>query len=189
MAEKESHAIRNGTIAGVLAALISAFAIPACRVITFKVLHWLHKWILSGWKFVVTTHSVRGWAILLVGTLGLIGLIAVIQLLWPEKLPEYSLFKRMTYHGAIWRWQWLGNTVVNLWGFCPHCDASLVFDDSSMRDPFNNRKGTEFICEHCQNAVIARIDGGGKDYAIALITREIERQVRTGEYKAKLTLA
>ncbi len=41
---------------------------------------------------------------------------------------------------------------------------------------------TDFVCENC-NTIVAAIKGGDKGYALGAIEREIDRRVRTGEYK------
>ena len=84
-------------------------------------------------------------------------------------------------YGAVWRWRWVGNSISNLWCYCPNCDATLVYVNQSILDYRVDPK-TDFVCENC-NTIIATIKGGNKEYALGAIEREIDRRVRTGEYK------
>mgnify|MGYP003516700603 CR=1 FL=1 len=43
----------------------------------------------------------------------------------------------------------------------------------------------EFICENCNSQIVSTIHGGNKNYAINAVKREIERRIRTEEYKTK----
>lgn len=96
---------------------------------------------------------------------------------------EFKSYTEDFIHGAKWRWVWVGNQISNIWCFCPRCDATLVYDDSSCQSLYSDVNKTNFICENCGRSVVASITGGNKDYATGAIRREIDRRVRTGEYK------
>lgn len=42
---------------------------------------------------------------------------------------------------------------------------------------------TDFICENCNSKVVSSVNGGDKNYVIGAKQREIDRRIRTGEYK------
>ena len=44
-----------------------------------------------------------------------------------------------------------------------------------------------FICENCNSQVVSSVTGGNKSYAIGAAECEIDRRIRTCEYKEVLT--
>ena len=45
---------------------------------------------------------------------------------------------------------------------------------------------TDFICENCNSKIVSTIHGGNKNYAINAVKREIERKIRTQEFKTSI---
>ena len=145
-------------------------------------------WILDT---LASSHSVPGWAILVMVALALFGLIVVGILLIrshrSERAPPYSDYTEDMLDGAKWRWIWTGNRIGNLWCFCPSCDAQLVCRVGHQGTDFI----TDFICEHCpsdgslnrtrsRGRVVATLHGDS-EYAVAATEREILRRIRTRE--------
>jgi len=183
MAEKESHAIRNGAIAGIISGLVLFFAIPITRAIAFGLLHWFKKTLLSFWGWILTNHNVPGWLILVWSLLSLVALMQIINVLRPAKVPDYISFTQMNHNGVVWRWQWLQGTIQNLWCFCPSCDAELVKSEpEELRSLLRNQSCVDLVCENC-DGIIAHINGGGLSYALENAKREIRRRLRTEKYK------
>ena len=179
MSENSFVSIRNATIASVIAGVI-LLAVPALRGYLVGALSWIWSGLAWGWKLLVDSYSLPGWAWLLILIFALIGL-ANIYLAVKGK-PEESDFKSYVedfMHGAKWRWSWNGNQISNAWCFCPRCDATLVYDDSSCRNYYSDLRKTDFICENCRRSVVASIIGGDKYYAIGVIEREVGRRIRT----------
>jgi len=101
--------------------------------------------------------------------------------------PVYKLYTEDFLHGAKWRWTWNGSYINNIWCYCPVCDATLVYDDSSCRTIYGGGTPTTyFICENCSRQIKASIEGGNKRYAIGVIEREVHRRIRTGQYKIEM---
>ena len=183
MSENSFKSIRNGAIASVIAGVI-LLAIPALREYTINFLSWLWSGAVWCWKALVASYSLPGWAWLIVFILAIVGVINIYLALKGEShKPEFQSYIEDNIHGAKWRWSWIGNQISNEWCFCPRCDATLVYDDSSCRNFYSGVDKTDFICENCNHSVIASITGGNKDYATGAVRREIGRRVRTGEYK------
>jgi predicted RNA-binding Zn-ribbon protein involved in translation (DUF1610 family) len=82
------------------------------------------------------------------------------------------------YFVSFLSWAWSGV----VWCFCPRCDATLVYDDSSCRSLYSDVNKTDFICENCGRNIVASISGGKIDYATGALEREISRRIRAGEY-------
>lgn len=182
MSENSFKSIRNGAIASVIAGVI-LLAIPVLRGYVVSFLSWFWSGVVWCWDALVTSYSLPGWVWLLIFILAFVGLVNIyLSLKGESEEPEFKSYIEDLIHGAKWRWSWVGNQVSNVWCFCPRCDATLVYDDSSCRR-FSDTNKTDFICENCGHSVVASITGGNKDYATGAIRREIDRRVRTGEYK------
>jgi hypothetical protein len=98
---------------------------------------------------------------------------------------EYLKYIEDIIYSAKWRWKWSKGKIVDLQCYCPTCDSILVYDDTTHMKPTELLK-TEFICENCNSQIVATIRGGNKNYAINAVKREIERRVRTQEYKTSI---
>lgn len=182
MSEHSVKSIRNGAIASVIAGII-LLAVPALRDFVVSFLSWLWSVINWCWEALVALYSLPGWVCLLAFVLALIGLINIFLVInGKSEEPEFKTYIQDFFHGAKWRWSWIGFQISDVWCFCPRCDATLVYDDSSCRS-FSNVKKTDFVCENCGHSVVASITGGNIDYAVGAIRREIDRRIRTGEYK------
>ena len=183
MSENSFKSISNGAIASVIAGVI-LLAVPVLRGYVISFLSWLWSGVVSCWDALVASYSLPGWVWLLIFILAFVGLVNIyLSLKGKSEEPEFKSYIEDFIHGAKWRWSWMGNQISNVWCFCPRCDATLVYDDSSCRSLYSDVNKTDFICENCGHSVVASITGGNKDYAPGAIRREIERRVRTGEYK------
>lgn len=184
--ENSYISIRNGVIATVIGGVI-LFLIPQQYVVGFFTLLW--SGVVWLWEVLVASYWMPGYAYLPTFILAFIGLVSILVGIYiavkGEGKPEEPEFKKYTedfIRGVKWRWVWADNQISNVWCYCPNCDATLVYDDRSCRDLLEDIHKTDFICENC-NRVITSITGGNKAYAISLISREIVRKIRTGEYK------
>ena len=182
MSDNSYKTIKNGVIASVIAGVI-LLLIPASRDYAVNFLSWLWTGVVWCWEALVSSYLLPGWVLLFVFLFALIGLIAIyIGIKGDGKESEYKSYIEDFMHGAKWRWKWAGNKISNLWCFCPTCDATLVYDDSSCQNILVDEKGTNFICENCGHKTIATIKGGNKSFAIGAIEREIDRRIRNKSY-------
>ncbi len=181
MTNSESHTVRNGVIATVLGSVVLAILGELWPPVkTFFV--WLWIKIQAFFGLFGENYSVPGWALTILGLVAFITIVrTIIGLLAKYYAASQNSYVDDMLFGAKWRWSWFGKDILNLWCFCPTCDSELVYDDSSTRFQAFETPKTLFICEHCNRNVIARVDGGGKNYALSAVEREIRRRIRTGE--------
>ncbi len=183
MSENSLVTIRNGVVTTVIGGVI-LLTIPVLRSYVVNFLNWVWSGLNWSWEALFASYSLPGWSWLLIFTFSIIGAANVFLMIKGERdEPEFKKYIEDSIRGAKWRWNWSGTNITNIWCYCPHCDATLVYDDSSCRSFHTNINKTDFICENCNHNIISSITGGNKDYATGLITREIERRVRTGEYQ------
>lgn len=184
MSNPESHSVRNGVIAtvigGIAMAALGEMWPPAKRAGI-----WL--WEKISWlaSFLTDTYYIQGWFLALLLLLALVTAIRFLLGFMGQKPPAFTSYVEDHLFGAKWRWSWVAGEISNLWGFCPRCDAELVYDDSSCNSIYSSGPGkTDFICEHCHHEIVASILGGNRSYAISFVQREIRRKVRTNEFQS-----
>ena len=183
MANKHPHPVRNGIIVTVVGGLILS-AIPQSRGFLVEVMSWAWAVVSWIWAALISHYSMPGWVFLIVGLFALVGLVQLCVVLWPE--PAYRNYTEDMLYGAKWRWSWAGGQILELWCFCPCCDAQLIYRE----DRFPAK--TDFICERCppdgsdhlyqsHGRVVATVEGGNRYYAVSAAEREIRRRIRTSK--------
>ena len=183
MSEDSFKSIRNGVIASVIAGIV-LLVVPVLRNYVISFFSWMWSIVVWCGDALISSYALPGLAwlpILIFATIGLVNIYSAIK--GEAEEPDYQSYVEDFIYGVMWRWDWPGNHISNLWCYCTSCDATLIYDDSTCRNLYSNEKKTDFICENCGHTVVATISGGNKSYAISAVEREIDRRVRTGEYK------
>ena len=173
MSENPVISVRNGVIASLIAGVV-LLMIPAIKEHFVRLVSWLWYGLLWCWKALMSSYSLPGWFILVLFAIAGITIVSSIAKALVDKSP-YTSYVEDTMRGAKWRWRWVGNSIADLWCYCPRCDATLVYRN---HPPFYEK--TDFICENCNRSIITSIPGGNKAYALEAVTREIHRRIRTG---------
>lgn len=179
MKESSFKTIRNGAIASVVASIAMLFFPSIWTVIKAAGRSMLNSATWLWHSFFNSSLQVTGWLLTSLIALALVGVVLVFRLTRSAKRWKVGYFYNMRWR---WRWSWSGNGVLDLWCYCPRCDGTLVYDDSSCQTHYPEHHKTDFICENCNREVVGTISGGGWRYAISVIEREIDRRVRTGQY-------
>ena len=151
-------------------------AISPVPGVFLTVLRWLWPGAVWIWKTLTSSCLVLVRVLLLISVFALIGIITICRVFRSANLPEFVKHTEDMIHSAKWRWRWVDNNISDLWCFYPHCDTQLIYDDSSRRNMFEPAK-TNFICERCNNQVIATMSGGDKNYAVGAAERKIPRRL------------
>ncbi len=131
----------------------------------------------------MTPYPLPIWLLLIICILAFIGVIKFLLLFTNNKKEEYTKYVKDSIYDATWRWKWRKDDIVDLQCYCPKCDSILIYDDSSCNITYTDLAKTDFICEKCDSQIITSIHGGNKKYAANTIKREIQRRIRTQEYK------
>ncbi len=145
-----------------------------------KLFLWFQPFILWCWNFLISSHSLPGWVLLIVFLFSVLFIIVVvIYFLAKINKLKYLSYVEDKMFGATWRWQWMDSEGMykepfNILCYCPNCDTKLVYHYSSGK--------TYFICEKCNTPVI--IDPNITEHSlIDRVKREIERKVRAKHKK------
>lgn len=185
MSDNSFISIRNGVIASVIAGVV-LMTVPLLRNYVVIFVLWVWSGVLWCWNALIASYALPGWTWLAIFLLALVGCINIyLAIKGDTEVPDYKKYTDDYLYNANWRWNWVGNQISNLWCFCPRCDATLVYNDSSCYSLYADTKKTDFTCENC-NSVVSSISGGNKNYATGAAEREIHRRIRTNEYKKHL---
>lgn len=185
MSSLDPSPVKTGVIAtvvgGVALAILGALWPPAKAALL-----WVWEGIKSFAAHFSDTYQTPGWLLLAFGLLALITVVRFAVGLIPRFAPAYTKYVEQELYGALWQWNWSGGEISNLWCLCPNCKGELVYDDSSVHNLYRQEEPhTDFSCEKCNRRLVARVPGGGKEYALSAVKREIRRRIRTGEAGAE----
>lgn len=176
----ERDSIRNGIIVTVVGGLILA------AILAFP------EWFKTSWKVIVATWHFLFASIpvprFVLGLLVLFCLVmayreirrAVQKVLNVPSIDDSFLYTKDEIFGLVWRWDYsTSNPLERLRAFCPRCDTILVHSlDFVSR---NYQSWTTFSCETCKKEVTTL--EGDINHVLQKVGRQIERKVRTGEWK------
>ena len=149
MAETEKHPIRNSVISGlILAAIISLVSlIPGGWGWVWRIAEAVGSWTLE-------KHSVSGWIIATAILCALAVLVLACCRLWSwmnspassDPSPAWMSYRKDTFDGLTWRWNYSGGEIFPLVCFCPSCDQQVHPQQAS---PFAAIDRIEFKCDSC----------------------------------------
>ena len=181
---------KKGVVTNVIGTVVGTGIIGTFTQLTDIGRSWLNaaqSWISILWQWLIEKHSISGWILTILFAISVTSVLRIIMICVTSRDPDYYSYTSDEINGARWKWRWSEFRICNLWGYCPHCDGTLVYDDSAcslQAQIMSKQPVTKFRCERCQN-LVATFCGGDKNYALGFVQREIERRVRTGEYKTK----
>lgn len=166
--------------------IVALFFIPQTHEYVVNLLNLLSTEAISFYDMLLTSYTLPIWMLLLISFLALITVIKLLLLLTDNSKEEYTKYSEDFIYDAKWRWKWTKEEIVDIECYCPKCDAILLYDESSCHTKYTEVAKTDFICENCNSQIITSIYGGNKKYAINAVKREIQRRIRTEEYKTTL---
>jgi len=139
--------------------------------------------VVRGWALLGRDVRVPVWLLLVAAALAIVTLVrAVLSFVWPDprvEPPAWHDYTEDSFLGCNWRWQYFRNDVTDLDCYCPKCDNQVVFVQNRHLGP--NRNTTILECERCGWAS-TRLKGLAP-WVRARVTREIDRKLRSGEWK------
>lgn len=183
MAEKESSALKVEIIAGTVSTVIGGIILggfPNFRASIMNGLAWI-------WKTLAGAYVIAGWYLGLLGLLALVGALHLVFRFWPQAVanqPDYFRYTEDVIYNVRWRWRYARTlsaaSGVFVLDVTPNWSMVTELGTSTTPSP----KPTS-ICENCDQ-VMTTIKDGDQNYAVAAVKREIDRRIRTGEYKRAL---
>ncbi|QHI69493.1 hypothetical protein [Tichowtungia aerotolerans] len=181
--KKTDHSIRNSVVATLIATLIIAIVKPM-RNMAIVVFKWLWQIILAFKAHLGSTASVPWWLVYAVLAIIILLLSRAIRQALQSLATDVAKASPLSYttdhfHGLVWRWRMDSDfQPYRISTFCPHCDMQLR--------PCSSGYGysTQFHCDKCgfSSSNIEMETGQLEEW----ISREIQRKLRTNEWKQEL---
>lgn len=171
---EKSSWVREVVVSLVTAGLIGLFSlIPG---------GWTWLFALPGaiWAHLNRTNAMPNWSLYLLGLTALFTAGFLISSALQSREPEWKSYVEDRFLDVPWRWTYLGDSIHAPWAFCPACDTTLIYEER-WGGYANEPKTIHLHCERC-NLERLRYEGN-KNYLTALITRQIDRNIRTGEWR------
>jgi len=134
----------------------------------------LESLIACVWTFLLDPVSTPAWILFLLSGASLTGLVMLAVKLWPTSVPTWHDYQSDRFHEV--RWWWSYNPSPDPLPFCPKDETRLVIDDQHY--------AFRLQCETC-----GEIWGPfqGKFHQLqATVKRQIERKIRTGEWRSTM---
>lgn len=169
----DKHPYRTGIITSIIATIIWS--------------------VFPGWSWTfsalgsVLIWRIPVWLILLLGVIVLGFIIRKNRkpVLEVDTTPEFYAYNQDEFFNAVWRWSYSGSGLPeDAASFCPNCDMQLVYHEDHGGYRAAGLTNTILFCERC-NERITDLEGD-YDHLESRVLREIERKVRTNEYKQNL---
>lgn len=104
-----------------------------------------------------------------------------------QRSRSFRSYTNGTFGNVVWRWKYWKHEPIRLEPFCPECDMAITYWEGSRgvsRNSLLFEDVVELYCERCGGQPKYAAKGSYKDL-LAEVSRRIERNVRTGEWKEK----
>jgi hypothetical protein len=129
-------------------------------------------------SYAAGSSSIPNWIILIGAISFLFTVAAITKHLWLRfSPPGWKDYTSDEILGINWRWRWDNNAIAGLIAFCPTCDMEV-----SGYTPEYTEFQTDFYCDRCNRSL--QTLNMEPQYIADRVIREIERKVRTGEWRA-----
>lgn len=180
MADKSPDSIKTNVIGGVLTAAVLGIAGGVWAFVP-SAWKWFTDLLGSVWAHLTSPATVPTWWLYILYAVGA-GVLLVVALAVRESFkkttgPTFTDYKEDRFFGVVWRWRYAQGGPTGTWAFCPRCDTVLVY---SYRHDYGDTK-TTLHCETCR--VDLATEPGDKDDLVGKIHRQIDRKIRTGDWK------
>ncbi len=174
--QSTSRSIREKVVVAVLSAVILWFL---SRIVVKVPEIWTYSVRGLNWFFEKNIQTPL-WLLCILSLAALIVAALILLLVFQKKSessePSWNDYRKDFFHGMIWRWSYSASQKIqNVAAYCPRDDTILVYGYGRYD------RETIFQCETCKQ-VFDPIQGD-HDNALGVIERQIDRKLRTGEWK------
>lgn len=142
---------------------------------------WFSGSLQTGWSHLMASSQYPNWSAYLVSLLAAISLLRRALRAWRSRTESTSRFKQLSFMGSVWRWNSISHHPSALMAYCPHCDTALVY--AHYLDAYDRHR-VRWRCQRCD--LVCTDDSGDKDDLNGRVSREIDRLIRTSEWRKHL---
>ena len=179
MAGTSSDSIKTNVIGGIVTAGVLAI-VGAVWAFAPGAWIWFTHLLGSMWAHLTSAASVPTWWLYVLYAISAAVVLTVGLRVRKAVMNTESTVTDYTedrFFGAVWRWRYAHGGPTGTWAFCPRCDTVLVY---SYRRDYGAVK-TTLHCETCDLDIAA--EPGDRDDLLGKVHRQIDRKIRTGEWK------
>lgn len=138
----------------------------------------------TGWSHLMASSQYPNWSAYLVSLLAAISLLRWALSAWRNRKESTSRFNQLIFGGLVlWRWRSISSHPTGLVPYCAVCDHQLTYDIEYANALRSTQCQTVLFCEHCNPGLAVLREDGSYDGLIKRVSREIDRLVRTGEWR------
>jgi hypothetical protein len=139
----------------------------------------------TGWSHLMASSQYPNWSAYLVSLLAAMSLLRWALSAWRSRTDSTIRFNQFNEGGdVLWSWGSISSHPVGLVPYCPTCSTQLVFRyDDGEGLYFGGQRHTELICQRCNRHRVVLREPGDYEDLIKRIKREIDRLIRTGEWR------
>ena len=182
MSQKEPASVK--VVVSVVSGLILAVLLFIAHRFFPPVNRWFYDIFLSAFNWLMTSHVISGWGIIVLCSCGIYTVICIIinasKLIAPDA-PNPRDFTELRFSEILWRWRYGYNgDVLILESFCSQqgCDMQIFPSSGVFLSPGNY--ASDYNCERCGHRVCIKDSKQNIENRVIL---EIERLHRNGEWK------
>lgn len=169
----------------------SAFWKGAAGTVGAGIALWLIGWLKPLWSFTqdafrsLFTHLAAqsqwpNWSAYLVSSLAAMAFFSWALRYWRNRKDNHNRFNQFSFLGSVWRWNGISSLPYGLRPYCPMCDTMLVYENTGGYYSGEDKRVT-LHCERCRTSPV--VEPGDMNYLRERVTREIDRLLRTGEWR------
>jgi hypothetical protein len=171
------HPLWSSVVASLIVAAILAF-VPGLFSGLVEVFTKVFKWL-------GTSTPVWNWLLLALIALSIaffatIALIAFVRVL---KKIDTNKYIKDTFMGFVWRWRINENEIYDIVPFCPKCDMQ-IYPKNVQGPRYLEENKVRIECDDCRG--FAEILNYSPDDLIDHVRRQIEKNIRTGEWRNRI---
>lgn len=137
-----------------------------------------------GWMHLMAQSQWPNWSAYLVSLLLAISALRWALKYWRNRKDNHNRFTQLTVGGAVvWRWRSISSLPMTLVPYCPSCSTQLVYDYDDGERYTGAQRHTVLVCERCDRHRQVCREPGDYDDLRDRVNREIDRLLRTGEWR------
>jgi hypothetical protein len=148
---------------------------------------WLSSTAVVVWDHLAAHTSVPHWLLYFGGVVVLMAALLVVAAIVARKelardgqvQPLWRSYQEDRFFGVVWRWLYAGTSIdtESVRAYCPTCDGLLVYSEGWDL-------GGGSVLLHCETCNTDRLEDKGTFQLLqGRVVRQVDRKIRTGEFK------
>ena len=144
---------------------------------------WVWKILVICLAWLFSFHQIHGWLIIvLIFTLVIVLAQSALRFRRSMKSDSgvYKIFREGYFEGFYWRWSYHYSSIIALRVFCPNRNCDMEVQLEYIGGSYSSRASTLLRCDRCGEKKSLGVEPQEIE---RIVTCEIERLIRTGQWK------